>query len=88
MRTTGERMVFGTAFIAEDVDYPDVNHWREISTWNSPTMKSEYARHKAWRAKQLLERVSEVAVDGDCEDLRQTIELAKKELASASEALE
>ena len=88
LRAAGERMVFGTAFIAEDVDYPDVNHWREISTWNSPTMKSEYARHKAWRAKQLLERVSEVAVDGDREDLRQAIELAKNELTSASEALE
>ena len=87
LRAAAERIVFATAFIAEDVDYPDVNHWREIATWNSPTMKSEYARHKGWRAKQLLERVREVAVDGDREVLKQTIELAKNELASASEAL-
>ena len=47
----------------------------------------EYARHKAWRAKQLLERVSAAAVDGDREVLRQTIELAKNKLAAASKAL-
>lgn len=87
LRARGDRMVFGTAFIAENVDYPDVNHWPEISTWNSPTLGSEYARHKAWRAKQLLERVSAAAVDGDRTVLKQTIELAKSELASAGEAL-
>jgi hypothetical protein len=49
-------MVLATSFIAEDVIYPGVTNWREIARWNSPTIRSEYARHKAWRARQLLAR--------------------------------
>ena len=88
LRTPAKRMVFAVSYMAEDANYPDVTNWREIAKWNSPTMRPEYARHKAWRAKQLLESVSALAVDDDPQVLKSTIELAMSELSCASEELE
>ena len=82
------RTMFVPSYIAVDVSYPDVTNWREMSKWNSPTMRSEYVRHKAWRAKQLLERMTgDLLIDDDPAVFKKAIDLAMAELSEAETEL-
>ncbi len=88
MRAKAARTMFVPSYIPVDVGYPDVTNWQEMSTWSSPTLRAEYARHKAWRAKQVLERMTgELSIDDDPAAFKRAIQLALDELSEASAAL-
>jgi hypothetical protein len=59
LRRPAARSVFVPGFMALDLDYPDVTNWREVRNWNSPSVQTEYLRHKAWRALSLLQDLLE-----------------------------
>ena len=51
-------------------------------------MRSEYVRHKAWRAKQLLERMTgDLLIDDDPAVFKKAIDLAMAELSEAETEL-
>ena len=52
-------------------------------------MRCEYARHKAWKAKQILEQmVAGVSIDEDPIEFKRAIEQPMNELCRANEELE
>ena len=77
------RSVFVPGFIAMDLDYPDVTNWREIRNWNSPSVRAEYLRHKAWRAASFLEDLVERQPFDDLDAYRARLLQAQREVEEA-----
>ncbi|HKY94863.1 MAG TPA: hypothetical protein VJL84_06130 [Kiloniellales bacterium] len=77
------RSVFVPGFIALDLDHPDVTNWREVRNWNSPSVKAEYLRHKAWRAASFLEDLVETQPFDDLDGYRARLLQAQREIEEA-----
>ena len=81
MRSPGERVMFVPGFAVTDPSHPDVTHWKEIQSFNSPALSAEYARYKAWRAQtKLADFIRDVSLDSDPADLRTALASAMDEL--------
>ena len=77
-----ERVMFVPGYLATDPAAPDVTHWSEIRSFNSPVVVAEYARYKAWRAQtKLATFVREASLEGDEAELRAALVDALNELA-------
>jgi len=89
LRASAPRTVFAMSYMVGDVKCPDVTNWREMSKWNSPTLRTEFVRHKAWRTKRLLEQLTiDLSLDDDASTYEKVIDLALAELAEAKNELE
>ena len=88
LRAAAERMVLVMSYASVEVDRADSNHWREIQTWNSPTLHTEFARHKIWRTRRLLETsLRDLPVDADRVSYAEAIDKALLELTTARDVL-
>jgi hypothetical protein len=83
LRRPAARSVFVPGFIALALDYPDVTNWREVRNWNSPSVKAEYLRHKAWRAASFLQDLIETQPFDDREGYRARLQQAAQEIEEA-----
>jgi hypothetical protein len=83
LRRPMARSVFVPGFIALDLDYPDVTNWREVRNWNSPSVKAEYLRHKAWRAASFLQDLVETQAFDDLDAYRARLLQAAREVEEA-----
>ena len=84
LRKPAERCVFVPGFIARDLRFPDATHWPEIRRWNSPTIRQEFARHKAWRARYKLDHtIDRLPFDGPPESFGEALADAIGELEEA-----
>lgn len=84
LRKPAERCVFVPGFIARDLRFPDATNWPEIRRWSSPTIRQEFARHKAWRARTKLDYVIDgLAFDGSPESFGEALADAISELEEA-----
>jgi len=83
LRRPAPRSVFVPGFIALDLTHPDVTNWREVSKWNSPSVRAEYLRHKAWRALSFLEDLVENQPFDDLVAYRKRLVEAQREVEEA-----
>ena len=89
LREPTERCVFVPGFIARDLRFPDATNWPEIRRWNSPTIRQEFARHKAWRARRKLDHaIDGLPFDGPPESFGEALADATGELEEASREFE
>ena len=84
VRKPAERCVFVPGFIARDLRFPGATSWPEIRGWNSPTIRQEFARHKAWRARNRLDHATDgLPFDGPPESFGKALADATSELEEA-----
>ena len=84
LRKRAERCVFVPGFIARDLRFPDATNWPVIRQWSSPTIRQEFARHKAWRVRDKLDHVIDgLPFDGSSESFGEALAEAISELEEA-----
>ena len=88
LRKPAERCVFVPGFIGRDLRFSDPTNWPEIRRWNSPTIRQEFARHKAWRARTKLDGVIDtLPFDGPLESFDAALADVMRELDEARREL-
>ena len=89
LRKCAERCVFVPGFIARDLWFPDATNWPEIRRWSSPTIRQEFVRHKAWRARSKLDHtIDRLPFDGPSESFGEALADAISELEEARREFE
>ena len=89
LASAGERTMFVPGFVVTDPNVPDVTHWSEVQSFNSPALVTEYARYKAWRAQSKLDAfIREVSLESGPAELRASLCDALDELLPIVDELE